>query len=240
MIRLKHIYKSYPLGDATVDVLKDVNVAAVTENAQWGVTFQQGYSDGNTVQVSLALTGPNQDLDRYSGVDVGNYGRTSTATINGEAAELVGVNPFYERNGQWTSTLSLTVPESQREAETLEVALTLRDLSGRVKGDKGESSYQTESINGDFEGAFSLIPNYAYAEVFSASGAGSAGLLSSAALGAALRTAGFLTAVLRAAGFFAAAVCCVSAALTVFFAAARFTVVLRGAGLTAGAGSSVF
>ena len=26
MIRLKHIYKSYPLGDATVDVLKDVNL----------------------------------------------------------------------------------------------------------------------------------------------------------------------------------------------------------------------
>lgn len=146
----------------TYDVLKDVNVAAVTENAQWGVTFQQGYSDGNTVQVSLALTGPNQDLDRYSGVDVGNYGRTSTATINGEAAELVGVNPFYERNGQWTSTLSLTVPESQREAETLEVALTLRDLSGRVKGDKGESSYQTESIQGDFEGAFSLIVDRAH------------------------------------------------------------------------------
>ena len=26
MIRLKHIYKSYPLGDTTVDVLKDVNL----------------------------------------------------------------------------------------------------------------------------------------------------------------------------------------------------------------------
>lgn len=26
MIRLKHIYKSYPLGDATVDVLQDVSL----------------------------------------------------------------------------------------------------------------------------------------------------------------------------------------------------------------------
>lgn len=153
----------------TYDVLEDVSVAAVTENVEWGITFQQGYSDGNTAQVSLTLTGPQEDLDRYSGVDVGNYGRTSTATINGEAAELVGVSPFYERDGQWTSTLSLTVPQNQREAETLDISLILRDLSGRVKGDKGESSYQTESVDGNFEGSFTLTVDRAHEFSFTSS-----------------------------------------------------------------------
>lgn len=146
----------------TYDVLEDIDLAADTENAQWGVTFQQGYSDGNTVQISLTLTGPQEDLDRYSGIDVGNYGRTSTATINGETAEVAVVNPFYERNGSWTTTLTLTVPESQREADTLDVALTLQDLSGRVKGDNGESSYQTETIEGDFAGSFTLTVDRAH------------------------------------------------------------------------------
>ena len=146
----------------TYDVLEDIDVAADTENAQWGVTFQQGYSDGNTVQISLTLTGPQEDLDRYSGIDVGNYGRTSTATINGETAEVAVVNPFYERNGSWTTTLTLTVPESQRESDTLDVALTLQDLSGRVKGDNGESSYQTETIEGDFAGSFTLTVDRAH------------------------------------------------------------------------------
>ena len=61
-----------------------------------------------------------QELATYTGVDVGNYGQGAvTATINGEAAAVEGVNPFYEREGQWVSTMTLAVPQSQQDAETL-------------------------------------------------------------------------------------------------------------------------
>ena len=52
-----------------------------------------------------------EELATYTGVDVGNYGQGAvTATINGEAAAVEGVNPFYEREGQWVSTMTLAVP----------------------------------------------------------------------------------------------------------------------------------
>ena len=100
----------------TYEVLEEVNVAAAAESGEWTVTFLQGYTDGNTVQLSLELTGPQEELATYTGVDVGNYGQGAvTATINGEAAAVEGVNPFYEREGQWVSTMTLAVPQSQQD-----------------------------------------------------------------------------------------------------------------------------
>ena len=116
----------------TYDVLEDVSATA--ENGDWKITIQQGYTDGNTVQLSLILTGPQELLDRYSGVDIGDYGNNAvTAVINGEEAVVDGANPFYERDGAWSSTLTLEVPKSQKDAETLQIDLMMEALSGRVE-----------------------------------------------------------------------------------------------------------
>lgn len=140
----------------TYDVLEDVNAAAVTESEDWEITFQQGYTDGNTVQLSLSLAGPQEDLDGYTGIDVGSYGSGSTAIINGEEAAVEGVNPFYERSGQWTTTMTIAVPESQLEADLLEISVTLRDLTGRVKNSGGPDPAQDQAIPGEFEAQFTL------------------------------------------------------------------------------------
>lgn len=50
----------------THEVLEEVNVAAAAENGEWTVTFLQGYTDGNTVQLSLELTGPQEELAAYT------------------------------------------------------------------------------------------------------------------------------------------------------------------------------
>lgn len=70
--------------------LEDVEVPAATENGEWGITFRQGYTDGHKVMLSLSLTGPQGDLERYSSVLFAGYGQTSTATINGETAQIQG------------------------------------------------------------------------------------------------------------------------------------------------------
>src|SRR5699024_204920 len=113
-------------------VLEDVEVPAATENGEWGITFRQGYTDGHKVVLSLRLTGPQGDLERYSSVLFAGYGQTSTATINGETAQIQGVNSFEEREGSWDTTMAVVVPESQQEAETLEVAVTLQGLEGQM------------------------------------------------------------------------------------------------------------
>lgn len=116
----------------TYDVLEDVSATA--ENGDWKITIQRGYTDGNTVQLSLILAGPQELLDRYSGVDIGDYGNNAvTAVINGEEAVVDGANPFYERDGAWSSTLTLEVPKSQKDAETLQIDLMMEALSGRVE-----------------------------------------------------------------------------------------------------------
>lgn len=131
----------------THEVLEEVNVAAAAENGEWTVTFLQGYTDGNTVQLSLELTGPQEELADYTGVDVGNYGQGAvTATINGEAAAVEGVNPFYEREGQWVSTMTLAVPQSQQDAETLSLEVTLQDLEGRVENEEAQAAADQDQL----------------------------------------------------------------------------------------------
>ena len=67
----------------TYDVLEEVDTAA--QSGQWTVTVLEGYSDGNTVELSLSLTGPQEELNSFSGVDVGSYGQDGGAvvTVNG-------------------------------------------------------------------------------------------------------------------------------------------------------------
>jgi len=144
-------------------VLEDVEVPAATENGEWGITFRQGYTDGHKVMLSLSLTGPQGDLERYSSVLFAGYGQTSTATINGETAQIQGVNSFEEREGSWDTTMAVVVPESQQEAETLEVAVTLQGLEGQMAelGAHGEvKTISTEPIQGSFSASFTLTVDH--------------------------------------------------------------------------------
>ena len=144
-------------------VLEDVEVPAATENGEWGITFRQGYTDGHKVMLSLRLTGPQGDLERYSSVLFAGYGQTSTATINGETAQIQGVNSFEEREGSWDTTMAVVVPESQQEAETLEVAVTLQGLEGQMAelGAHGEvKTISTEPIQGSFSASFTLTVDH--------------------------------------------------------------------------------
>ena len=120
----------------TYDVLEEVGTAA--QSGDWTVTVLEGYSDGNTVELSLSLTGPQEELNSFSGVDVGSYGQDGGAvvTVNGEQATVDGVNPFYERDGQWTTTMTVDVPASQRSADTLALEVTLQNLTGRVENEE--------------------------------------------------------------------------------------------------------
>ncbi|MGI6256208.1 MAG: hypothetical protein ACOYJZ_11390 [Acutalibacter sp.] len=124
----------------TYDVLEEVDTAA--QSGDWTVTVLEGYSDGSTVQLSLGLTGPQEELDSFSGVDVGSYGLDGGAvvTVNGEQATVDGVNPFYEREGQWTTTMTVDVPESQRSADTLALEVTLQNLTGRVESQEAQAA----------------------------------------------------------------------------------------------------
>lgn len=143
--------------------LEDVEVPAATENGEWGITFRQGYTDGHKVMLSLSLTGPQGDLERYSSVLFAGYGQTSTATINGETAQIQGVNSFEEREGSWDTTMAVVVPESQQEAETLEVAVTLQGLEGQMAelGAHGEvKTISTEPIQGSFSASFTLTVDH--------------------------------------------------------------------------------
>ena len=143
--------------------LEDVEVPAATENGEWSITFRQGYTDGHKVMLSLSLTGPQGDLERYSSVLFAGYGQTSTATINGETAQIQGVNSFEEREGSWDTTMAVVVPESQQEAETLEVAVTLQGLEGQMAelGAHGEvKTISTEPIQGSFSASFTLTVDH--------------------------------------------------------------------------------
>ena len=136
----------------TYDALEDVNVSALTDSGAWELTFLQGYTDGKTVVLSLALDGPQEALDRWDNILVEGYGLTSAAaTVNGEQAQVEGVNSFRQKEGTWVSTMEIQVPESQWEAEALELSVTLKGPSGWAQGG-GEQ----EPLEGSFTGSFTL------------------------------------------------------------------------------------
>ena len=112
----------------TYEAMEDVNVSAAS--GEWQVTFGEGYTDGTSLVVSMELTGPQELLDQYRCVWVDPEGQI--AAVNGETAQVEGVNAFVERDGKWTSTMTVQVPESQQEADSLEVDVTLSGLTGEI------------------------------------------------------------------------------------------------------------
>ena len=59
---------------------------------------------------------------------------------------MEGVNPFYEREGQWVSTMTLAVPQSQQDAETLSLEVTLQDLEGRVENEEAQAAADQDQL----------------------------------------------------------------------------------------------
>lgn len=112
----------------TYEAMEDVNVSAAS--GEWQVTFGEGYTDGTSLVVSMELTGPQELLEQYRCVWVDPEGQI--AAVNGETAQVEGVNAFVERDGKWTSTMTVQVPESQQEADSLEVDVTLSGLTGEI------------------------------------------------------------------------------------------------------------
>ena len=112
----------------TYGAMEEVNVSAAS--GEWQVTFGEGYTDGTSLVVSMELTGPQELLEQYRCVWVDPEGQT--AAVNGETAQVEGVNAFVERDGKWTSTMTVQVPESQQEADSLQVEVTLTGLTGEI------------------------------------------------------------------------------------------------------------
>lgn len=112
----------------TYGAMEDVNVSAAS--GEWQVTFGEGYTDGTSLVVSMELTGPQELLEQYRCVWVDPEGQT--AAVNGEAAQMEGVNAFVERDGKWTSTMTVQVPESQQEADSMQVDVILTGLTGEI------------------------------------------------------------------------------------------------------------
>ena len=146
--------------------VQPVGKRAETENEDCSLTITEAYSDGRTVQIGLRLDAPDSFAQRYCAVGAG-YGRDTTARIGGEEARVVIVNPFYLREGEWTATVSLEVPESQRERNELEISLTLDGLSGQVKGENGAASSKSDPLEGPFTAEFPVSVDRAHEFAFS-------------------------------------------------------------------------
>ena len=113
----------------TYEAMEDVNAAAAS--GEWQVEFGEGYTDGYSLVVSMELTGPQEALEQYRCVWVDTKGGVSAA-VNGEPAQVEGVNAFEERDGKWATTMTVEVPSSQQEADSLEVDVTLSGLTGEI------------------------------------------------------------------------------------------------------------
>lgn len=154
----------------TYGLLEDVNAAA--DSGPWTMSVDQGYTDGENIQLSLSITGPQEDLSRFTSIQVEGYGLSgASAAVNGEEATIEGVNSFEERDGTWATTMEIAVPEGQHDAETLEIDVTIGRLLGIIAQEKGQNEgnsreqggqgsaggvYSTEIASGDFSFHFSL------------------------------------------------------------------------------------
>ncbi len=129
-----------------------VGKLAATDSKDWNLLATEAYSDGNVVQVGLELSAPEETMGRFTYLSVKREGREypCDAAINGEKAEIDTVSLFTREGEKLIGAIKLKVPESQRDAETLSVSFTLRELEGEL-AEKGENSGAYEDIPGEFK-----------------------------------------------------------------------------------------
>ncbi len=123
--------------------------AAGTEG--YSLTATKAYSDGYTVVVGLELSAPEETLSRFTLLEVDKKEDEfpCDAAMNGEEAEVDTVSPFTWQEEKLIGAVKLTVPESQRDAEKLDVAFTLRGLSGNTAPENTNAVY--EDVPGEFK-----------------------------------------------------------------------------------------
>lgn len=112
----------------TYAAMQDVSASAAS--GEWQVTFEEAYTDGYSLVVSMGLSGPEEALQQYRSVLVEQS--EVAVSVNGVTAQVEGVNAFVERDGKWTSTMTVQVPESQQEADSMQVEVTLTGLTGEI------------------------------------------------------------------------------------------------------------
>ena len=83
MIRLKHIYKSYPLGDATVDVLKDVNLH-VRPQEFVSILGPSGSGKSTLMNIIGCLDVADAGSYRLDGLPIESYSENQLAKIRNE------------------------------------------------------------------------------------------------------------------------------------------------------------
>lgn len=112
----------------TYAAMRDVSVSAAS--GEWQMTFEEAYTDGYSLVVAMELSGPEEALGQYRSVLVEQ--NEAAVSVNGEAAQVEGVNAFAERDGTWASTMTVQVPPSQQEADSLQVDVSLSGLTGEI------------------------------------------------------------------------------------------------------------
>lgn len=120
----------------------------------YSLTATKAYSDGYTVVVGLELSAPEETLSRFTLLDVDRKGEEfpCDAAMNGETAEVDTVSPFTWQGEKLLGAVKLTVPESQRDAEKLDVSFTLQGLHGNTAPENTNAVY--EDVPGEFRLAF--------------------------------------------------------------------------------------
>ncbi len=131
--------------------VQTVGKLAQTDNSEWKLMATEAYSDGSAVQIGLELSAPEETLSRFAflTVDRKDEEYPCGAVVNGEKAEIDTVSIFTREGEKLIGAARIAVPESQRDAEKLDVSFTLRNLQGNTARENAVAVY--EDIPGEFK-----------------------------------------------------------------------------------------
>lgn len=137
--------------------VQTVGKLALTDSSDWQLLATEAYSDGSAVQVGMELSAPAEVMDRFTYLQVDGKAPNGPcdAAINGEKAEIDTVSIFTREGDKLIGAARITVPESQRDAEKLDVSFTLRNLHGNTAPENTNSVY--EDVPGEFKLEFPVV-----------------------------------------------------------------------------------
>lgn len=148
--------KTVPIARGVEDygLVREIDVQAQTDSPDCALRAIEAYSDGRLIQLGLELTAPEELAEQYDYLESEGCG---TASVNGEEAGLDNVLRFTKQEGKWIAILRLTVPESQREANPLNVEYTLQELEAQQY-----EGNESEELPGSFVLSLAVTPDRAY------------------------------------------------------------------------------
>lgn len=148
---------NFPANLNGYDGVQTVGKLALTDSSDWELLATEAYSDGSAVQIGLELSAPAEIMDRftYLQIDAKDPNDSCDAVVNGAKAEIDTVSPFTRQGEKLIGAARIKVPESQRDAEKLDVSFTLRDLHGNTAPENTNSVY--EDVPGEFKLEFPVM-----------------------------------------------------------------------------------